>query len=197
MDAPAQPKVITRIQGQKYANNPRQITRKQFERLRADLAELGDLSGVVHDLNSNQFIGGNQRSEAFSINNCEIELVEQYAQPDAQGTVAHGFVVWQGGRYAYRQVRWTEQQCRAANIKANIDGGSWDADIIASWPVDELQAYGWDVETLKGWQGDATALSSFIESNKSIEFPEYDETIADGIKVCQCPLCGNEHAAKK
>lgn len=190
-------KVITHIQGEKYANNPRQITRKQFERLKADLAELGDLSGVVHDLNSNQFIGGNQRSEAFSINDCEIELVEQYTQPDKQGTVAHGFIVWQGGRYAYRQVRWTEQQCRAANIKANIDGGSWDADIIASWPVDELQTYGWDEDMLRGWQGDTAALSTFIESNKNVDFPEYDETIADGIKVCQCPLCGNEHAAKK
>ena len=26
------------------------------------------------------------------------------------------------------------------------------------------------------------------------EFPEYDESIADGVSVCRCAICGNEHA---
>ena len=29
------------------------------------------------------------------------------------------------------------------------------------------------------------------------EFKEYDETIADDIQICKCPVCGNEHASKK
>jgi len=30
-----------------------------------------------------------------------------------------------------------------------------------------------------------------------VNFPEYDEHIADDIQKCQCPTCGHEHAAKK
>lgn len=33
-----------------YHKNPRQITREQMAALEADLAELGDLGGIVHDL---------------------------------------------------------------------------------------------------------------------------------------------------
>jgi len=30
-----------------------------------------------------------------------------------------------------------------------------------------------------------------------VEFPEYDEHVADGIEVCICAACSNEHARKK
>ena len=45
-----------------FHKNPRQITTKQYSDLETWLKKYGDLSGVVHDLNSDQVIGGNQRS---------------------------------------------------------------------------------------------------------------------------------------
>jgi hypothetical protein len=36
----------------KYHKNPRDITAKQLKLLKRDLEELGDLSGIVHDVNT-------------------------------------------------------------------------------------------------------------------------------------------------
>jgi len=128
-----------------YHKNPRQITEKQMQQLTGNLSELGDLSGIVHDLNSDEIIGGNQRSKAFNIALCEIELTHEADTPDEQGTVAHGFVVWKGKRYAYRQVRWTPKQCEKANVTANKAGGSWDFDILANeFDVADLLDWGFE-----------------------------------------------------
>ena len=59
-----------------YHKNPRRITKKQFENLRQWLTELGDLSGVIHNLPTDEIIGGNQRMEVFDLNNCQIEITE-------------------------------------------------------------------------------------------------------------------------
>ncbi len=32
-----------------------------------------------------------------------------------------------------------------------------------------------------------------LTASSPIEFPEYDESIADGVEVCTCPTCGHEH----
>ncbi len=128
-----------------YHKNPRQITAKQYEALAIDLAELGDLGGIVHDLNSDEIIGGNQRSRVFDLNACDVVLTEVLDAPDAQGTVAHGFVIWKGKKYAYRQVRWTERQAERANIVANKRGGTWDFDMLADqFEQDDLLAWGFE-----------------------------------------------------
>lgn len=113
-----------------YHKNPRKIEKVKFEELKKWLDEFGDLSGIVHDLNSNEIVSGNQRSTAFNINECEIVLQGELGEPDRQGTVAHGYVVWNGARYNYRQVRWTAEQCERANIIANKAGGDWDLEIL-------------------------------------------------------------------
>ena len=133
-----------------YHKNPRRITDDDLADLRRWLVELGDLSGVVHDLNSDEIIGGNQRGRVFDINHAAIELVDGPHEPDEQGTVAHGFVVWQGKRYAYRQVRWTPRQCEKANIVANQAGGDWDAVILASeFQAADLVEWGFENDELE------------------------------------------------
>ena len=128
-----------------YHKNPRQITAKQYEALAIDLAELGDLGGIVHDLNSDEIIGGNQRGRVFDLNACDVVLTEVLPEPDTQGTVAHGYVIWKGAKYAYRQVRWTARQCDRANIVANKRGGTWDFDILADqFEQDDLLAWGFE-----------------------------------------------------
>ena len=122
-----------------YEHNPRQITKKEFADLRDSLRKFGDLSGIVHNLNSDEIISGNQRMEVFDIKAAQIEIVERREEPDAQGTVATGWVHWQGSRYAYRAVMWDERQAKEANIRANKAGGSWDFDVLANaFDVPEL-----------------------------------------------------------
>jgi hypothetical protein len=61
-----------------YHKNPRRISDKQQGDLATWLLELGDLSGIVHELNSDEIIGGNQRSKIFDINSCKVIMTEEY-----------------------------------------------------------------------------------------------------------------------
>lgn len=114
-----------------YFKNPRKISKQQIEFLKKELLELGDLSGIIHDLNSDEIIGGNQRSKIFDINKCRITIVAENKKPDMQGTVAHGFVIWKGNKYSYRQVRWNKKQCERANLIANKAGGEFDIELLS------------------------------------------------------------------
>lgn len=126
-----------------FTNNPRKISPTQQQRLREWMEELGDLSGVVHDLNSDQIIGGNQRSVVMDVNDCEIEITHTYDPPDEQGTAVLGYIVWQEQRFNYRAVRWTPDQCRKANIIANAAGGEWDVAImLANFDTADLTSWG-------------------------------------------------------
>ena len=134
-----------------YHNNPRKISPAQIEALKRDLVELGDLSGIVHDKNTDEIIGGNQRSGIFDINNCEIEITKEYDKPTATGTIAEGFILWNGERYSYRKVDWTPEQCEKACIVANKGGGEWDWGILSSFDRDDLIDWGfdkWEFESL-------------------------------------------------
>lgn len=88
-----------------YHKNPRKITDAQLQQLKENIQELGDLSGIVHDLNTDEIISGNQRSKVININECEIEIVKQYDEPNEQGTIAFGFIIFENQRLNYRQVR--------------------------------------------------------------------------------------------
>ena len=126
-----------------YHKNPRQITDKQHADLRRTLSKLGDLGGIVHNLPTDEIIGGNQRGRVFDINDCEIVMVMEADEPDAQGTVGIGYVIWRGNRYAYRQVKWDEKTCEEANVVANKAGGDFDFDILANqFEVDDLLDWG-------------------------------------------------------
>ena len=148
-----------------YHRNPRRITKKRYDRLTDTLSRLGDLGGIVHNLETDEVIGGNQRMTVFK--NGEPVVVEAYDQPDEQGTVAHGFVIWQGKKYAYRQVRWDEQTAAEANIAANLGAGDWDWDALSGWDAGDLQAWGFDGELLAGWQTDIGALRTMLDAEQA------------------------------
>lgn len=176
-----------------YHKNPRQISAKRYSELETTLRELGDLSGVVHDLNSDEVVGGNQRSRVFDIGNCEIVLTQELEEPDEQGTVALGYVVWEGKRYAYRAVRWTEKQCEKANIVANSAGGTWDWDELVAWNENDLKEWGFDRELLESIENDATNLALMLETSApSVEFKEYDESVEAEVEWIECPECGHK-----
>lgn len=154
-----------------YQHNQRKISDKQLHDLEQWLRELGDLSGVVHDLNSNQIVGGNQRSKVFDIKNCEVVIEHRLKAPDEQGTVALGYVIWEKKRYNYRQVRWTKEQCDRANIIANKSGGAWDWDTLSQeFDSDMLRELGFDDEYMSELQEGLERMSlSEGASNDSSE----------------------------
>ncbi len=110
--------------------NPRKISIKQSDKLKETLEEFGDLSGIVYNRTTGNFVGGNQRSKVMDFDSCEVEYVEKKRKPDAQGTVALGFVIWQGKRYSWREVKWDEEKEKRGNIVANKGGGEWDEDML-------------------------------------------------------------------
>lgn len=113
-----------------YHKNPRKITGDLLKQLESNLVELGDLSGITHDLNTDEIITGNQRSKVVKLDECETVITEQFKKPDKQGTIAIGYVLWNGFKLNYRQVRWNEEQREKANITANSITGLWDEEIL-------------------------------------------------------------------
>lgn len=135
-----------------YHKNPRTITDKELSELKSNLIDLGDLSGVTHDLNTDEIITGNQRSKIISVNDCKIELTEQYDKPTKEGTVAFGYIIWEGQRLNYRQVRWTEDQRQRACITANKLGGRFDYTILEEqFDKDDLANWGFGSEEFEGF----------------------------------------------
>lgn len=150
---------MKRSEAKPYRHNPRKLPTKSKIDLQSWLAQYGDISGIVYNRTTQQVVAGNQRSfEVFNINECEIELVEQYEEPDEQGTVAWGYVIWQGKRYNYREVEWDLDTEKQANIIANKAGGEWDKEVLADhWTFEELSNTGWKKSELK-WLNEQDAF---------------------------------------
>lgn len=133
-----------------YHKNPRHITEDRKKELEQNMIELGDISGITHDLNTDEIISGNQRSKIIKLNECEIIITEKYANPTAQGTVKIGHVIWQGQKFNYRAVRWDENQRAKANITANALTGFWSHEILGNdWGDFDLEKWGLPADELK------------------------------------------------
>jgi len=143
-----------------YHKNPREITGKQFSDLGEWLEELGDLSGIVHNLPTDEVISGNQRFRVFSLDELEIVITEEFDEPDKQGTLKRGYAIWRGGKYNYRAVVWTPEQCEKANIVANKSGGTWDVDELANK---------FEIEDLLNWGFDEWELGLGVDESEDLE----------------------------
>jgi DNA modification methylase len=149
-----------------YSKNPRQISEKRLERLKDTLSRLGDLSGIVHNLTTDEIIGGHQRMKVFE-GASEIVVTEKRKKPDDQGTVGSGHILWKGKKYSYRQVRWNAKTAAEANIAANLGAGEWDWDKIANeWDASDLKSWGMDFDELKTWKHDLSGLSELLKSSE-------------------------------
>src|SRR3990167_4405526 len=153
-----------------YEHNPRQISKKELSQLKKDLEELGDLGGVVHDLTTDEIIGGNQRSEAIEeiiSGKLKPTITKEYKPKNKQGTVKVGFFEWKGEQFKYRAVKWDAKTRQRANIRANKAGGDWNLDSLANdFEASDLTEWGFDADTLKDWKRNVGALGNLIESEK-------------------------------
>jgi hypothetical protein len=168
----------------KYKNNPRQITKKQMELLKDHLDRYGDLSGVVLDLNSGEYAGGNMRTEHFD--GCEVVYTERYDEPTEQGTVALGYIISKTGeKFNYREVRWDEDTFKKACIVANHDGGTWDFDILNSlFDGEELFELGFEDWELGLEKGELLSAAGG-ENNADGAGANYGEVGSEHIRMMQ------------
>lgn len=125
-----------------FENNPRRITDSDLHVLESNIVELGDLSGIIHDRDTDEIIGVNQRSKVININKCKIEIVKQFEEPDGQGTIALGYVIYKGQKLNYRQVVWNAKQIEKANITANKLGGEFDLVMLQHFNEKDLLQWG-------------------------------------------------------
>jgi hypothetical protein len=155
-----------------YHKNPRTITKAELTELRDNIRELGDLSGITHDLNTDEVITGNQRSKIIDINSCEKEIIEEYPEPSPEGTIAWGYIIWEGQRLNYRQVRWNDEQRKRACITANKLGGKFDYQILEKdFDPDKLKQWGFKDDELQGFDvlGDlleGDSFSGFVKTSR-------------------------------
>jgi hypothetical protein len=116
----------------KNPKNPRRISKDDFEALKKAMRKYGDLGGIVFNLNTQQLVGGHQRTEAFKALGAavHIDITERLEQPDRQGTMAYGYVILDGTKFSYREVNWTENDELSANIAANRISGEFDLELL-------------------------------------------------------------------
>lgn len=124
-----------------FEHNPRKISNQERRELERSLKKLGDLSGVVFCRKHQAFVGGNQRGDIMD--GCEIEYVETLETPNEQRTVARGFITFQGEKFAYREVEFSDEEFDEACIGANARGGNWDFQKLADkWASKPIKKYG-------------------------------------------------------
>lgn len=106
-------------------HNPREITPEQLSNLRDSVLRFGDLSGIVFNRKTGSLVGGHQRVKAYELESAEPKIEKRYPKPNAQGTVAEGFILVAGERFGYREVQWPRAMEEQAMVAANKHGGTW------------------------------------------------------------------------
>lgn len=91
--------------------NPRKITKKKYEELKASLESDGDYGIFLIDEQDN-VISGNQRLSVIMKLDPNTELL------------------------CKRLIGYTEAELRTINIRSNTHAGEWDLDLLADWTAD-------------------------------------------------------------
>ena len=82
--------------------NPRIVTEKRLEMLKNSMATFGDISGILHNVRTNNIFGGNQRAKILGLK--EPTITKTYDPPTELGTVSEGFIEHQGEHFFFRRV---------------------------------------------------------------------------------------------
>lgn len=126
--------------------NPRKIEPKQLEMLKKSLEQFGDLSGVIVNRVSGNIVSGHQRHKVLPPD-AEIVIEKRFDPPTKYGTSAHGHILIDGERFAYREISVDAVTEKAINLACNQHGGEFDLRAVADW-VMELDAANVDLDLL-------------------------------------------------
>lgn len=171
--------------------NPRKITDDQMKRLKKSLAKFGDLSGIVFNEVTKTLVGGHQRIEALE--GAEIEITQEFDEPTKTGTTKEGFILFEGERHKYRQVRWDETAQKAATIAANKHGGDWYYPLLVDQLI-ELDASNIDLDLTGFSHEEITSLLDVKTDDKDEDDEDKERDVKSSIVTC--PSCNHRFDPK-
>jgi ParB-like chromosome segregation protein Spo0J len=134
--------------------NPNRMTPEDKARMAKSLPEFGDLGCIILNRRTGTLIGGHQRTDVMK--GATIETAD-LPEPEPDGTVARGWLVYQGRRFALRVVDWIESKAKAAMIAANrfgrvgVDDSALLKDLLQELDTGEtdMDLTGFDAEELE------------------------------------------------
>ncbi len=153
-----------------YHKNPRKISEEQLADLKRWMQEFGDLGCIVHNETTDEIISANQRMKVIGLETDKFVIEETFEPPTAQGTVARGYVIYEGEKFTYRRVCWSEDIARRALLVANQAGGNWDNLLLKENFDDILKQTGFedeDIEAILSSQSIETPIGE-VEEEKAI-----------------------------
>jgi DNA modification methylase len=175
--------------------NPRTMSKHDADALKKSIEEFGDLSGIVFNIKTNQLVGGHQRIETFKRMTGErnVVITQRFDTPNKVGTVAVGYITFNGEFYGYREVDWPLDRETAANIAANRIQGEFDLDLLAEmdWWLKENNP---DLLALTGQTDDEISrlLDAAGPSDEAEDdVPEVDESVPGVSKLGEIYQLGN------
>lgn len=96
--------------------NPRQISTKQYNDLKASIEKFGLVDPVIINQNGNVVVGGHQRLKICKeLKHIEIDCVV---------------------------LDLSKEEERELNIRLNKSGGEWDFDLLSNFEIEELKDWG-------------------------------------------------------
>lgn len=171
------------------AYNPRTISEHQLNILERALYKFGDLSGFVENKRSGNLVGGHQRLKVIP-KDCEVVVEKKYKTATRTGTVAEGYVIWEGERYNYRLVDWDGKTEKEANIAANKIGGEFDhAKLVEIMPDLDMDITGFTKDEM-----DKIFAEFYKEKKGKVHedhVPEVDAT--PFVRRGEIWTCGDDH----
>ena len=171
-------------------SNPNRMAPEDKARMARSLAEFGDLSGVTINRRTGMLIGGHQRADVLA--GAQINTVD-CDPPEPDGTVARGYLMHGGRRYAVRVVDWPEDKAHAALLAANRFGRvSADDPAILKDLLQSLDSGAIDMD-VTGYT--AEAIEQLMTQFHVPEFHPVgadEQGRLDQKKPVKCPRCGHE-----
>lgn len=169
--------------------NPRIVTDEKLSMLKKTVIEFGDLSGIVFNRKTKRLVGGHQRTK-LNDEDTPVEITKKYSKPTKTGTVAEGFILLEGERFTYREVQWSEQREKAANIAANKGAGEWDLPQLSDWMKD-LSSFDADFDMdLTGFDEDERQDFFKVASSSDDESENQKRATSKSRLEHTCPECG-------
>jgi hypothetical protein len=105
-----------------------------------------------------------------------------------------GYVVVDGEKFSYRQVRWDDTTEKAANIAANAHSGEWDLPKLSDW-LTELDQLNFEMPLTGFTTKEIEDILASLHPPNFAPGTEMEQGRLDEKKPITCPNCGHEFVA--
>lgn len=182
------------------AYNPRTISNAALNNLNLSIENFGDLSGITFNKRTRTLVGGHQRVASLKKWPSKAELKPH---KDQYGTVEQGYMVYTTDRgtirVPMRVVDWDLRREKQANIAANMHGGDFDRQKLATLVAELETDKKFSIELLGMDAHDLTMLHKLMPNADELDNdaegaePEFDNVLdkveSSKAKMVCCPKC--------